>query len=206
MEERHGAVPLSRHPPRHRHGCWPLVPAGARLAGPGRAPEAVLRGRDPPSGLCPSRRGQGRGEGIPPHRARLLHPAELYRDAGTLSGAGRRPDGDSLQAELDGGHPRAGGDPLTLVSEMPLFITPGVGETLGPPDPVGEEWKERRGRWQGALSGGRVDSAGERAAVLAEMSASGLTPMPILDQMSLQWRLVSAGLEQVRLDRDSKGS
>ena len=24
-----------------------------------------------------------------------------------------------------------GGDPLTLVSEMPLFITPGVGEVLG---------------------------------------------------------------------------
>ncbi len=113
-----------------------------------------------------------------------------------------------------------GGDPLTLVSEMPLFITPGVGETLGPPDPVGEEWKARRARWQLALGrtkpteGPREAAMGERegssvAAVRAEVSdeirASGLTPMPILDQMRLQWRLVSAGLEQVRLEAEARG-
>ncbi len=85
-----------------------------------------------------------------------------------------------------------GGDPLTLVSEMPLFITPGVGVTLGPPDPVGEAWKERRTRWQLALLGPRGEE------VSAEIASSGLTPMPILDQMRLQWRLVSAGLEQVQ--------
>ena len=111
-----------------------------------------------------------------------------------------------------------GGDPLTLVSEMPLFITPGVGEELGPPDPVGEEWKERRARWQLALGRARMSEseASERsmderaeppfdaaqAEVSAEIRASGLTPMAILDQMRLQWRLVSAGLEQVRLDRE----
>lgn len=110
-----------------------------------------------------------------------------------------------------------GGDPVTLVSEMPLFITPGVGETLGPPDPVGETWKERRAHWQLALGGARSTSGEEREAVIeeqrdaisdeerqaisAEIRASGLTPMPILDQMRLQWRLVSAGLEQVLLDR-----
>lgn len=111
-----------------------------------------------------------------------------------------------------------GGDPLTLVSEMPLFITPGVGETLGPPDPVGEEWKTRRRRWQVALGGARVGRGDEseaaegrtgkpshgevRERVSAEIRASGLTPMPILDQMRLQWRLVSAGLEQVDLARE----
>ena len=101
-----------------------------------------------------------------------------------------------------------GGDPVTLVSEMPLFITPGVGETLGPPDPVGEHWKERRARWQLALGGARsmsdeqreAISDEEREAISAEIRASGLTPMPVLDQMRLQWRLVSAGLEQLRID------
>ncbi|MYJ67591.1 MAG: peptidase, partial [Gemmatimonadetes bacterium] len=34
-----------------------------------------------------------------------------------------------------------GGDPLTLVTEMPLFITPGVGAELGPPDPVLMRWR-----------------------------------------------------------------
>ena len=101
-----------------------------------------------------------------------------------------------------------GGDTVTLVSEMPLFITPGVGETLGPPDPVREKWKERRAHWQLTLGGARstsdeqreVISAEEREAISAEIRASGLTPMPILDQMRLQWRLVSAGLEQLRID------
>jgi hypothetical protein len=94
-----------------------------------------------------------------------------------------------------------GGDPLTLVSEMPLFITPGVGETLGPPDPVGEQWKERRARWQLALGGARAaPSDQDRESISAEIRASGLAPMPIIDQMRLQWRLVSAGLEQVRLN------
>ena len=95
-----------------------------------------------------------------------------------------------------------GGDPVTLVSEMPLFITPGVGETLGPPDPVGEHWKERRARWQLALGGARSTSDEEREAISDEIRASGLTPMPVLDQMRLQWRLFSAGLEQLRIDAE----
>ena len=115
-----------------------------------------------------------------------------------------------------------GGDPLTLVSEMPLFITPGVGEELGPPDPVGEEWKERRARWQLALGRAMMSEseASERsmderaelpfdaahAEVSAEIRASGLTPMAILDQMRLQWRLVSAGLEQVRFDQERESA
>jgi hypothetical protein len=92
-----------------------------------------------------------------------------------------------------------GGDPLTLVSEMPLFITPGVGETLGPPDPEGEKWKERRARWQ--LAFGPISDE-RREAISDEIRTSGLTPMPILDQMRLQWRLISAGLEQVHLERE----
>jgi len=95
-----------------------------------------------------------------------------------------------------------GGDPLTLVSEMPLFITPGVGEELGPPDPVGEVWKERRARWHVALR--RAEEDAVRSQVATEMRDSGLISMPILDQMRLQWRLISAGLEQVGLEEDRR--
>lgn len=84
----------------------------------------------------------------------------------------------------------AGGDPLTLVSEMPLFITPGVGEKLGPPDPAAEEWKQRIGSWKADLLAG---VAGED--LRDEADARGLTPMPVRDQMRLQWTLIVAGLE-----------
>ena len=76
-----------------------------------------------------------------------------------------------------------GGDTLTLVSEMPLFITPGVGEEPGPPDPAAEEWKARLGGW--AL---RDD------VTRAEIEAAGLRPMPVRDQMALQWFFVREAL------------
>lgn len=83
-----------------------------------------------------------------------------------------------------------GGDPLTLVSEMPLFVLPGVGETLGPPDPAAEEWKRRLASWHERLGGGE-DPVGVRA----EARAAGLRAMPVRDQMRLQWTLIAAGLE-----------
>lgn len=83
-----------------------------------------------------------------------------------------------------------GGDPLTMVSEMPLFITPGVGEELGPPDPAAAEWQERIARWRLHLERGRSG-----AEVDAEAAAAGLVPMPVRDQMELQWTFVAAGLE-----------
>ncbi len=90
-----------------------------------------------------------------------------------------------------------GGDPLTLVSEMPLFITPGVGESLGPPDPVAEEWKRLLEGWRADLQAG-----GKAAGVAAAARARGLEAMPIRDQMKLQWTFIAAGLEQIQaLDR-----
>lgn len=85
-----------------------------------------------------------------------------------------------------------GNDPLTLVTEMPLFITPGVGEQLGPPDPVATEWKRRIESWRIQLEteAGATD-------VAAEAAANGLRAMPVRDQMVLQWTLIAAGLEQV---------
>ena len=86
---------------------------------------------------------------------------------------------------------------MTLVSEMPLFITPGVGEELGPPDPMLELWKERRVRWKLAAQ------SEESAAVVArEAEEAGLKAMPVKDQMMLQWTFIVAGLEQV--ERESE--
>ena len=89
-----------------------------------------------------------------------------------------------------------GGDPLTLVSEMPLFLAPGVGERIGPPDPAAEVWRERIEAWRARLAAGA-----EPARISEEARAAGLVAMPIRDQMVLQWRLVTAGIEQVEHDR-----
>jgi len=85
-----------------------------------------------------------------------------------------------------------GGDPVTLVSEMPLFITPGVGETLGPPDPVAHEWKARIDGWRVRLTDDGTDEA-----IVQEAIGLGLQPMPVNDQMQLQWTLIAAGVEQL---------
>jgi len=91
-----------------------------------------------------------------------------------------------------------GGDPLTLVSEMPIFITPGVGERLGPPDPVAQEWKSRIEDWSAQLQFG--DSDAHRIAASAE--DLGLRAMPLRDQMELQLTFIVTGLEQV--ERENK--
>jgi hypothetical protein len=85
-----------------------------------------------------------------------------------------------------------GGDALTLVSEMPLFLLPGVGESLGPPDPVATEWKARIDGWRAELQRGHTSHD-----VTGVARAAGLRPMPIKDQMALQWTFIRAGLEQV---------
>ena len=86
-----------------------------------------------------------------------------------------------------------GADTLTLVPEMPLFLLPGVGETLGPPDPVAERWSRRLEGWRLELSRGCAPSSITRAA-----AAEGLSAMPVRDQMTLQWTFIAAGLHQVR--------
>ena len=105
-----------------------------------------------------------------------------------------------------------GGDPLTLVTEMPLFITPGVGAELGPPDPVLMRWRERVAGWEGRVRGvgeprrqggeGPGDAAEgtdgamarEMAAVRGEAGGAGLVAMPVQDQMRFQWAFIQAGL------------
>jgi len=93
-----------------------------------------------------------------------------------------------------------GGDPLTLVSEMPLFITPGVGEELGPPDLVANEWKDRVDEWTAHLKTGKMGEA----RIAAQVREFGLRAMPVRDQMELQLTFIAAGLEQVQLEREGR--
>lgn len=132
-----------------------------------------------------------------------------FEALGDLDMAGRfRPS--SMETIRSFGH-----DTLTLVSEMPLFITPGVGKTLGPPDPAALEWAERFAGWQAQVAtppdtaaglttdaGSNTDAASNtRAAsptdaVTSAALAAGLVAMPVRDQMALQWAFICAGLEQ----------
>jgi hypothetical protein len=83
-----------------------------------------------------------------------------------------------------------GGDALTFVTEMPLFIIPGVGENIGPPDLTAERWNTRIASWKVALEQGR-----SKELIRDESSRLGMRPMPIADQMRLQWRMISAAFE-----------
>ncbi|HPM97000.1 MAG TPA: hypothetical protein PL021_03040 [bacterium] len=84
-----------------------------------------------------------------------------------------------------------GGDPLTLMSEIPLFITPGVGEILGPPDPRAEMWRRKLHEWS------ERTKTWDHHTIVREMKAMGLRAMPIRHQMQMHWRLVTAGIEQL---------
>lgn len=87
-----------------------------------------------------------------------------------------------------------GGDPLTLVSEVPLFLAPmdtSAGDTGR--RAAYAPWKERIGRWRRALETGEADPR----EIADRARRAGVEPMPVEDQMRLQWTLVAAGLEQV---------
>jgi hypothetical protein len=86
-----------------------------------------------------------------------------------------------------------GGDALTLVSEIPLFTLPGVGETIDPVDAKADRWRERLEEWQRRAGAGDPTFEGEAR-------ASGVKPVPIRDQMLLQWEMVRAGIAQVTGD------
>ena len=141
----------------------------------------------------------------------VLHDVERHGEKGFFRferGFASRPDSKRMAAHFDALGDGAtasrfrpssmetlrslGHDTLTLVSEMPLFILPGVGETPGPPDPVAEGWKRRLEGWRSELSAGAAPAAVSRAA-----RREGLVPMPVRDQMALQWTFIAAGLRQI---------
>jgi hypothetical protein len=87
-----------------------------------------------------------------------------------------------------------GGDTLTLVPEIPLFVLPGVGERINPTDRAADDWRERILGWKERI--GR-DPEG----VGAEVAASGVRAVPVRDQMRLQWEMLRGGIEQVAGER-----
>ncbi|WP_419161668.1 M14 family zinc carboxypeptidase [Candidatus Palauibacter sp.] len=140
----------------------------------------------------------------------LLHDVERRGEKGFFRferGFASRPDSESMAAHFEGlGDPETasrfwpssmetvrsrGYDTLTIVSEMPLFILPGVGEKLGPPDPVMERWRSKLAGWRAELSAGCCPGAVTRAA-----AAQGLFAMPVGDQLVLQWTFIAAALRQ----------
>jgi len=81
-----------------------------------------------------------------------------------------------------------GGDPLTVVSEMPLFVVEGASEVIDPADPVMERLRAE------ALPLLRAAAIQEDATFGSLLETCGIRPMPIGDQMRLQLRLVEAGI------------
>ncbi|MCB0358912.1 MAG: hypothetical protein KDD44_04735 [Bdellovibrionales bacterium] len=86
-----------------------------------------------------------------------------------------------------------GGDPLTLVSEMPLFLLPDVGKELGPPDPAAERWHRQLSDWRK-----RVRATHDAEELRRKAAEAGLQAMPIDDQMALQWKMIALGCDTVR--------
>lgn len=120
----------------------------------------------------------------------VLHDVERNGEKGfhrLARGFCSRPDSSAMKRHfLDRGEPEVaarfrpssmeairalGGDPLTLVSEMPLFVLPGVGETLGPPDPAMERWRARIAEWDARLQEAVADVV--RPVTTADSSAGG---------------------------------
>ena len=89
-----------------------------------------------------------------------------------------------------------GGDPLTTVSEVPLFLVREFDpEERGDASAL-RSWKERLRRWRAELErGAERDELRERA------RRAGVRPVPTVEQMDLQWTLVAAGAEAVLRDR-----
>jgi hypothetical protein len=91
-----------------------------------------------------------------------------------------------------------GGDALTLVSEMPLFRlpprSPGAGPATGDDS---ERWRERFAIWSRRLREG-----GGESTVRREIAPTGLEPMPVRDQLALQWIMIAAGIETLA-ERDA---
>ncbi len=83
-----------------------------------------------------------------------------------------------------------GGDPLTFVSEMPLFLLPPPGAPCDFPDPAtGTEGRVAFHRWLADLLAGRSAAEAARAA-----ARHGIRPMPIRDQARLQLEFLDAVL------------
>ncbi len=87
-----------------------------------------------------------------------------------------------------------GSDCLTLVTEMPLFILPQKEKDLSWPNPAFEQWSQTMSKWTQQLESGEMTDEAVRQAA----AATGVSAMPVADQMRLQWSFLSAGVDAVR--------
>jgi hypothetical protein len=89
-----------------------------------------------------------------------------------------------------------GGDPLTLVSEMPLFLVPeDSGSRNGPRFQKGTEGRKRLLAWLQELISGKTSEAARQA-----ITEVGILPMPIRDQMRLQLAFLDQALALVTVE------
>ena len=86
-----------------------------------------------------------------------------------------------------------GGDCLTLVTEMPLFIFPKENREMNWPDPYIQKWSKQFESWKSKLISGELTSGQCKEEALK----IGVIAMPWRDQMYLQWQLIVAGLESI---------
>lgn len=98
-----------------------------------------------------------------------------------------------------------GGDALTIVSEMPLFILPDLPGTMDWPNQVWDGWMARLEGWKKRIlefSPGDTNAAKKdnEETIRKEIRESGIIPMPVDHQMRLQWRFITAALEQIELE------
>ncbi len=134
-------------------------------------------------------------------------------------GFATRPSADAMRAHFDAlGEPevaarfrpssmdvarRLGRDTLTLVSEMPLFITPGLGADLDPDAEPRRRWAERLARWRARLDvvpddrRSSPETIAAMASVREEASRAGLVAMPVADQLDLIWTFLSSAFSCV---------
>lgn len=86
-----------------------------------------------------------------------------------------------------------GGDCLTLVSEMPLFLFPKEERDLVWPDPYLQKWNHQFLLWKLKLQEGHLT----HEQLHQDMKLLNVSAMPWEDQLRLQWQLIVSGLEVV---------
>ncbi len=86
-----------------------------------------------------------------------------------------------------------GGDCLTLVTEMPLFIFPKKERILNWPDPYLKQWSSQFANWKRDIISGKLTEAN----LLAEMKALNVKPMPWEAQLRLQWQFIASGIKTI---------
>ena len=90
-----------------------------------------------------------------------------------------------------------GGDCLTLVTEMPLFIVPRTSIELQWPDPVLSKYGQDLQQWRGLIQLGKMTEKD----LNFRMQEAKIASMSWHDQMRLQWELIVSGLEVVKQKR-----